>query len=498
MSQGVQEIFISYARKNDPGKALVRQLKDLKTQVHFYQSGLNEENEYVKAGICFDEEKLNYGGSIEGFMQQVARAEHLMLLISDEYLKSPYCMYECLNAYNVIENRFLPAMVFIDSPHQNPILHFDEKGLPKIDIERFKSHWTEQSDNLPTSDPARLWYRKYIRMAEEIEAWLIGRRWGGRPARLLPCYTEPADNAVLQQYISWALKPPKNQWCCSSSDRLLEQCLEAICAELRNSPNLEKAMNHGAAFSSPEHRRQFIDEKLYDNAALFVSNQLAPALEKAAQTISQPLALNTLRKSADRIFGQLVKFGVRMDTLHHQLQQLNGQSAKSAPYAVASESVLPEMTDAYLQNRQAGYRRIDENGEVAYIGRKEFVVTRDNTLEIDETKQDAMEQLDSSFIDRVADLVYTEEDGKRRRRPGPELLAEKIRSELVQRAIIIKIEGISKADAQRLVDKLHQNELLRELPIFVEVSEQDNAIKTTNEWYDAIWDYYEVRDQLIN
>lgn len=488
------QVFISYARRNEKSQALITQLRRVADE-EFYQSGEDQGDGYKPVEIAYDELLLDYGRSIEGFMQQVATSKHLILAISDEYLCSPYCMYECLSAYNAIGNRYHPAIVFVSSEPaaEGAILTFDEAGLPKISKDKLISHWQTRHDALKSDDPARLWYRRYILMAPELTAWMTGRRWAGNPERLIPHYIPGTTDDGVRSYIANALNPPENRIAWPSGDILRERSIARISAILKGQSELEKALNRGDALGGEQYRREFV-EKMLDEPAGFVSEQLAPALEQAAGSLNVYRQLNAFRKAADKVFGELVKYGAKVETVHKQLQQLEGKE-KQAPIEVASESVLPEMVTARLRDRSGAFREQMNGGKIGYLGRRELVIDGDNILETGETEQDAMEQLSTGFLSRLGQLHYTNDAGRPWQMPGPDVLREELGNSLPQGEFLLKIEGLPPDEAQALMEKLQSNKVLRQLPVFVAADERGNVIKIIGPWYRAIFKYYAVRDQ---
>ena len=494
------DIFVSYARKSEASRGLIKHLMEVAHEDYrLLRQGTDNRLEEIDVKICLDEEQLRYGESILAFMDKVAQAERLILLISDSYLRSPYCMYECLSAYNAINNRYWPAIVFVRDSHPgpDPILGFDDNGLPNIFDQRYKDWWQsqldEQKEEAPT-DAAIPWYKQFIRMATEIKAWLVGRYWAGKPDRLLPVWSLPASpdpDEYARNYIDRALNPTRNHICCPSGDLLRARSIEAISSILVKYPELEKALNKGNMFAGDAYRRQFVEEMLDGNPAEFISTELAGIFGNRDVE-----SLQWLREGADLLFGELVKYGVQIETLHYQLQELNAQQKGVAPILVSSESMLPEMSDAYLRDRRGAFRRIVVDGKDDYLGKRELVISDKNVLEIDEAKSDAIEQLKMEFILRAAKLFYTSDSGRPRRMPGPELLREGMKKRLASDDFVMKIGGISGKDLADLVAKLKENPVLRDVPIYVAAGETKNVIKTSSDWYDAVFDYYEARDQL--
>ncbi len=494
MEQKSEDVFVSYARDCKKTQELVSGLRDhAGEKVTFFQSEVVREGgewKYVEGPIRFryDETDLHYGESIQAFMDKVANARRLILIISDAYLRSFYCMYECLSAYNIIANRYYPAVVFVfdDIEEAEAILYFDD-GLPVISTERFRKYWMKAKKRLEEEnkdDPAIEWYEKYIRMADELDAWLVGRRVAGKPDRMLPVYRGGDEKKALDGYIERATSPLEHLYAFPTSDTHRERSINEVCRILDKNPVLEKKVNNGRELNGPEYRRRFAAD-LLDDPAGFITNKLAPALEDALEELNGP-KLNRFREGADQLFGELVKFGLRVDSLHHQLQEVN-QQVGDAPIAVASEATIPEMADAYLRSRTGAFRSIDVRGKTAHIGKLEYVVSKDNTLEIDESRKDALEQLNDDFFNQLGDLFYPDEVA-----PGPELLGQKFERSTDE--FLITLDGFEGKAAVKMVEEYKQNTLLAKVRYFRRKGEQGNVVRMANiSWFEAINRYYKAR-----
>jgi TIR domain/SIR2-like domain len=92
------EIFLSYAWGGDSEKIV----NDL-------------DNAFQKKGITLirDKRDLGFKGMITEFMQRIGKGQAVVLVISDKYLKSPYCMFELLEIYRNLDfkNRIFPIVL---------------------------------------------------------------------------------------------------------------------------------------------------------------------------------------------------------------------------------------------------------------------------------------------------------------------------------------------------------------------------------------------------
>ena len=95
------------------------------------------DNDFKSIGIQFkrDVRDLEYRKSIKEFMQQVGKSDFVLMIISDEYLRSENCMYEVTELLNTheLEKRILP--IVIDNA----------KAIFKpLNQQRYYEYWTEK------------------------------------------------------------------------------------------------------------------------------------------------------------------------------------------------------------------------------------------------------------------------------------------------------------------------------------------------------------------
>ncbi len=509
MSVEPKSIYLSYARKADC--SLIERLQDAvaTTQFNLFQSGLEEDSggKLVRAKIKYDEQDLDYGCSIEAFMKQIAESRHMILVISEEYLRSPYCMYECLNIHNEIENAFYPAVVFVKNSLRRDqgetILDF-ETGVPRLSADRLKAYW----DNFATQgedEHSKQWYRRYRDMAGELETWLVGKRLFENPDTILSPFDpdDPSDDVGqserVQRYLDRALNPIESRYKCPSSDCLRQQSITAIDNILSRDSDLKDALR----LQSPESITEILAD---DSAATFVINKLAVALQQEAAKRANTDKLNDLRLTADQLFGELVKYGLQIETLYHQLQTLNQESDRQA-YAVSSSTPVPEMTASRLWSRPAAFRKLmtPDGASYRFIGEKEYLAIGENHgLDVDDTKQDAEEQIGVTLYKKLLGLYEARYDVAGLPQPSQAMLDPgEIRDAALDELnldndgrLIIKIEGLSTKYACELAKKLNSNAILKKIPVFFSNTTTENPIKMHSNWRKAIDKYYEARKAI--
>ncbi len=88
--------------------------------------------------IVRDKKDLEYKGSIEEFEKRIGRGECVILVISDEYLRSKHCMYELIEIDN---NQNIRKRIF-------PIILEDAKIFDAMDRIEYITYWEKRIEIL--------------------------------------------------------------------------------------------------------------------------------------------------------------------------------------------------------------------------------------------------------------------------------------------------------------------------------------------------------------
>ncbi len=117
------DIYISHAWEKQSDDVLYPLLDRLKRE---------------KFKIVYDHQDLGYRGRISQFMDELAESEAIIIIVSNKYLKSEYCMYELLKIYEQkdIQNRIYPIVL----PEVNIAKSTDRLNLVK--------YWEQESKDL--------------------------------------------------------------------------------------------------------------------------------------------------------------------------------------------------------------------------------------------------------------------------------------------------------------------------------------------------------------
>lgn len=99
-------IFVSYAYSTKGQKALLEGLKEIGNKNGF--------------DLRLDKEAVRYGGSFKAFMGEMGRSKHVIILASEEYFQSFYCMTELIEVHNnqELKTRVVPIWMNGIKPNQ--------------------------------------------------------------------------------------------------------------------------------------------------------------------------------------------------------------------------------------------------------------------------------------------------------------------------------------------------------------------------------------------
>lgn len=136
-----------------------------------------------------DKEEMNYGDSIDSFMTRIGTGKTVILVITDKYLRSIYCMRE---AYRVYKNKKEDHRVF-------PILVEGQGEHLLAKSADYKKYWLQQCQVI-LDDPSRLesgHYDDYVSIYRFIE-WFMLRL--ADTISLVIQFTDVIQDAPTQKY----------------------------------------------------------------------------------------------------------------------------------------------------------------------------------------------------------------------------------------------------------------------------------------------------------
>lgn len=98
------EVFVSYPKSTDNDKKIIRDLKKRFSKIQ-------------EIKLIYDEEELKPGDSIKKFIERLGEGKTIIVVFSDAYAKSNWCMYELLKIFknnnnnNNLRNHIIPIVV---------------------------------------------------------------------------------------------------------------------------------------------------------------------------------------------------------------------------------------------------------------------------------------------------------------------------------------------------------------------------------------------------
>lgn len=150
--------FLSYAHENAANPKI-------EAIVRILENSFRKEAD-INFKLAYDNKDLPYGQSIDSFMTRIGKGKTVILVVSDKYLKSDYCMIEALRVqkYNNEDGRVFIILI--------------EDGIPKagnkLDAAHYRNYWkTELSKITAVSEtPDRNKINDLLDISEYIGAFI--------------------------------------------------------------------------------------------------------------------------------------------------------------------------------------------------------------------------------------------------------------------------------------------------------------------------------------
>ncbi|WP_300452849.1 toll/interleukin-1 receptor domain-containing protein [Accumulibacter sp.] len=151
-------VYVSYAWKEEEENRLVEKL--------------GEACERRGVELVRDVEEIGYGESIKAFMDQLGAADHIVVVLSDRYFLSRYCLYELREIWR--HGRI--------GERVHPIVLGSLSSDPR-EWTRYVRHWQQEKEGLAdelsqldaqSADKLRQFVADYADYGAQIADWLIG------------------------------------------------------------------------------------------------------------------------------------------------------------------------------------------------------------------------------------------------------------------------------------------------------------------------------------
>jgi hypothetical protein len=120
------ELFVSYAWGGESEQMVVK---------------LDETLKKNQIQLIWDKRDLGFKGMITDFMNRIGKGKGIVVVVSDKYLRSPYCMYELLEIYR---NREFAARIF-------PIVMGDASIFEPLPRLAYLKYWRDKKEELDSA-----------------------------------------------------------------------------------------------------------------------------------------------------------------------------------------------------------------------------------------------------------------------------------------------------------------------------------------------------------
>ncbi|QMS89572.1 TIR domain-containing protein [Nostoc edaphicum CCNP1411] len=142
----MNQIYISYAWKDNQSE-LGRQREELVDKIC---AALVSE----RYNLIRDRNYLTLGKSIQNFMQEIGRGNYVILVVSDKYLRSEYCMFE---AVEIMKHKDYEQKVF-------PVVLQDANIYTKEGKIEYIKYWKQQREKIEEIIDSKLFSHEYSAM----------------------------------------------------------------------------------------------------------------------------------------------------------------------------------------------------------------------------------------------------------------------------------------------------------------------------------------------
>ena len=140
-----RQIFISYARNPKPADAANWALDDYTApmeQIENYLSACNRSSNCCdEIDLIIDKERLKTGDDLKQFMKFAAKSDHVVVILSDRSVKSPYCVYEYMVMLRSMLERKTDFEEMVMPVNLNSRLYTDASYLKQC-----RDYWRKSED----------------------------------------------------------------------------------------------------------------------------------------------------------------------------------------------------------------------------------------------------------------------------------------------------------------------------------------------------------------
>ena len=152
--------------------------------------------------ILRDKKVLGLGDRISKFMQRIGRGDRIFVMLSDKYLKSPFCMFELSEVWRRCaeeDEAFLKRIRVYTLP--------DAKIWTPLDRARSAAHWKKESGELEVlvkEDGIEILGKK------DFEHYRLLKKFVHRVGDILEAIADIVQPRNFEEFEKYGLDPPDN------------------------------------------------------------------------------------------------------------------------------------------------------------------------------------------------------------------------------------------------------------------------------------------------
>ena len=479
------KVFVSYSWSKERQTKVVEDLER-----HCQERGIN---------LVRDSNSMQAGQRISDFMRRIADANHVIVVLSEAYFQSKYCLYEWKE---LLQQKGLEQKIY---PINIENIDFGDTKIRRRFIAFWKEKATEEGKAVqllgpgiaPDQDGDLNLYKEFaikidslMKQASNMLAVtaevLNKNQYAGILDLILPCYQIPPD-ALLKPHQT------DQDFMAAIKNRIQEEldASDALRKAIAREMNVKGGNENSTSLASIllDQCKDCLDELLRDQIHNAVSNtllQLSSGPDHDSPLIMQEV--QQLTSSADGLFSCLTLCAINDDWMHDYQAQRSRSASNLAHLPFSAAAAVEILTSRHLQC----FPRYKLNNAKSEILGKEGVSAPEDGFEKDDIVTGILRQI---WVQVFPMDVQENLDEKR--------LRAQIRTRLKRKDLRKNNYYLIVPDDQNhpLMDSEVQNELIRRLPeLPIIVVKMDNGagalvILDDEELVSIILDFYLMLDE---
>ncbi|MEJ2670118.1 MAG: toll/interleukin-1 receptor domain-containing protein [Gammaproteobacteria bacterium] len=320
--------------------------------------------------VCYDQNAMETFGSIKAFMEELSEAEKIIILLTEDYFRSPYCIIELLHIYRKRADNLIPIVVFSG-----------ELRASNLKVKEIVDYWRD-----PFEGGVDALLRQQFHDALPVAlAWLLGgyneetQGWD----TVFPNFNFKADNedeqgAVLAKVVEALNEEKVLRFRIVSKEKRIQTVKEEI-KKILNQPVFQTEFGRLKLSSGDADPGPFsgIDNNIFSGNAEFLVRCLETIqcwLEEELKAVKPTRQRDLLLGELKKLIGWLLCLAVNDEALHVLVHALNREGVHAEiPLMEEHESALQLIVSA-IAHAQVMYDYVTEDDRSRLRGRGELTL----------------------------------------------------------------------------------------------------------------------------